>query len=90
MKNLQVAFTPGQHADLTPSSAAEHISQVQRLSSNNVPPNLGQGFLELLLQLLVSHHFGSLSHLPQRLLESSEDPDQAAFVHIRHFAGIVY
>lgn len=63
--------------------------QVQGLSSNNVAADLGQGLLELALQVFAAHHLGSLRHLSQSLFQPAEDTDQATFIDIGHFAGIV-
>ncbi|KAH0238678.1 hypothetical protein KCV06_g240, partial [Aureobasidium melanogenum] len=41
----------------------------------------GHRRLELLFELLTSHDLRSLCHLSQKLLETSEETDQTAFVH---------
>ncbi|KAG9680007.1 hypothetical protein KCU87_g57, partial [Aureobasidium melanogenum] len=42
----------------------------------------GHRRLELLFELLTSHDLRSLCHLSQKLLETSEETDQTAFVHV--------
>jgi len=88
-KNIQPHFyLPLETPHLHHVQDRPHLdSKIQRLGRHNVPAHLGEGQLELLLELLATHDPGSLCNLSDELLETSEQPDQTALVDIRHFAA---
>src|SRR5947208_16263073 len=61
-------------------------SQIQRLRSNKVTNNLTHSLGKLSSQIFAAHNLGSLHHLSQDFLETTEKTNQAAFVNIGHFA----
>ena len=69
------------------NSAINRRSKIQRLCSDNVPPNFEKGCLEFLLEVIAAHDFGGLGHLSQELFEQSEQTDKATLVDVRHFTN---
>lgn len=63
--------------------------QVQTLRRNNIPANLLQRYLELLLEFGVAHDFRGLGHLTEKFFETAEDADERSLVDVGHFTVII-
>lgn len=70
----------------TPNISLVILLQVQRLRGDDVAPDFAQRSLEFLFELLAAHHLGRLGDLSEQFFQTSKETDQAAFVHVCHFA----